>query len=280
MEKVTEVFADINFAVWPLVDRTSNELLKAIEVLLEYKEFPETFKTLVVYSCSHGFTSNGRGYISLQNENVVSIEDGIINPLQPSNGDCQLGEMSRVFLFDCSLENHQILEGFDVLPSIKLKDGSTVSSHSNTIVACAAYSRGSTDKGGLWTTALCDNIKRHYRDTSVTGILEYTWDDVCHLSEGEKLDIVPYFTSFCGPVFLHGKSKFAIFVSSNYYTNFFLISDRHLDESSLATSVVSKAGYEKFQYSYAREVCDFEEADTELKKLLKHVANHVCMKRD
>ena len=151
VENIKSTFEDLNFVVHSEPFCSSLELVSLIIAASE-SEYPMNFKYISFYFSGHGGANDlGKPVIEqLTNEHeleILNIEKYLMQPLRNLN-------LTRFFLFDCSLFSPSSISNIDALENMK----STLDIRSDEILAFAINVHPGCC--GQWTHFFCAHLKK------------------------------------------------------------------------------------------------------------------------
>ena len=203
-------FEKLQYAVFIVLDPTSDNILTISDFMAKKYSYLRNIETIVVYYAGHGGSVDGNGYIIGVDDKKVDINEGIVSLFQPMHTNT-IADRNLLFFFDCCLSSDDPQNECQKPQSGQTKEQVFVPAYlprkGKYLIAYATSvgekSKGHFVKGGIWTSALFDNIKNY--DLPITALLDKTWQDV--VNKGKKDGTIvqgSHYISSLGTFFLRG----------------------------------------------------------------------------
>ena len=207
VELIKTTFENLKFGVYVVKDPDIDKIAAVIQVA-STTIYPTSYKFVAMYYAGHGGSEDGKGYLIPcgDNDPRFYIDEGIVFPFQPSQAP-HLSDRYRLFFFDCCLKTSSEEGKVPVMQKSDPKQPSFLPPRGQCVVAYAtsleAVSSGDYITGGIWTKALCNNLRY---DVPISTILDMTWNDVVEETRqklGKNIQ-GPHYVSSVGSLFLRG----------------------------------------------------------------------------
>ena len=211
VKTVTTTFEKLQYAVFIVLDPTSDDILAVSEFMAKDYPYDRKIETIVIYYAGHGGSVDGNGYIIGVDNEKVDINEGIVSLFQPMHTKT-IADRNLLFFFDCCLSSDDPQNEHQQPQSGQTKEQVFVPSYlpckGKYLIAYATSvgekSTGNFVKGGIWTSALFDNIKNY--DLPITALLDKTWKDVVNKGKKDGTTVQgSHYISSLGTFFLKGR---------------------------------------------------------------------------
>ena len=221
VKTVRTTFEKLQYAVFIVLDPTSDDILAVSEFMAKDYPYDRKIETIVIYYAGHGGSVDGNGYIIGVDNEKVDINEGIVSLFQPMHTKT-IADRNLLFFFDCCLSSddpqneHQQPQSGQTkeqvfVPSYLPRKGKYLIAYATSV---GEKSTGNFVKGGIWTSALFDNIKNY--DLPITALLDKTWKDVVNKGKKDGTTVQgSHYISSLGTFFLRGRCILYLFLISH-----------------------------------------------------------------